>query len=363
MDLRAVRPVFEHEGPFVTVHSEVGRGTEDAAQQLDARWTKTRHDLEHHDVDRSLVEEIGERLRENARVDGEARRTVVAAGGAVVLDAVQAGHSRWPETVEVAPLPDLAGWLTVADGELPFVLVVTDREGADLEVHRALSRGVAARQQVKGSSFHITKVPEGDWAQKQFQQTAQNTWHENAHRVADEVRSLVNRYGARLVVVAGDVRARSDVAAQLDKLDATLVQTDAGGRGEGASREALWAQVEVALAEEAAEEERRVIGALEQARGQGRGAALGLDEVLDAFAKAQVERLVLDLGRMRDRTVDPSRHEGLAAPAGALARRDLPADRVLVAVAARTDAAVTLLPAYLGRGGGVAGLLRWSETG
>jgi hypothetical protein len=41
---------------------------------------------------------------------------------------------------------------------------------------------------------------------------------------------------------------------------------------------------------------------------------------------------------------------------------ELPADRVVVAAAALTDAALSVLPAAMARGGGVSALLRWSDN-
>lgn len=366
MDLTRLRPVFEHDGPFLTLHVEVGRATEDAAQQWDARWTTIRHDLERADVDPKLVADLGERLHENTHAPGEVRRTVVAAPGEVILDEIQVGHSAWPETVDHGDLPDLAGWLSVADRELPFVLVVADREGADIDVYRATSLPREHRESVEGQTFHITKVPEGDWAQKQFQQTAENAWNENAELVADTVRSLAREHRPRAVLVAGDVRARSAIAQLLEDGEpgaagTTIAQIEAGGRAAGASQEALWDAARVILADLEATADSQVAGALDEARGRGEGAAHGVDEVLDALVRTKVDRLVLDLPAAADKTVDPRRHEGLALPASAAQCTELPADRVLVAAGALTGAQLSLLPAELSHGGGVSALQRWTD--
>lgn len=52
MQLGALQDVYTHSGPYVTVHLDVSRNTEDATQQLDARWTRARHQLEHDGVTR-----------------------------------------------------------------------------------------------------------------------------------------------------------------------------------------------------------------------------------------------------------------------------------------------------------------------
>jgi hypothetical protein len=357
----ALRPVFEAEGPYVTVHLEVSRAAEDAPAQLDARWTTVRHKLEHEKVAEKLITAIGERLQENTHAPGEVRRTIVGVGSEIVLDEVQVGHSQRPEVTEVGDLPDLSGWLTMEDRAIPFVLVVADREGADIDVHRAMSRPPVDSESVQGESFHITKVPQGDWAQKQFQQNAENAWHRNASQVADVVRSLDRRHRPRVVMVAGDVRARADIADQVAAPDLTVVQIESGGRAAGASEDALWRDVERVLAEIDAADDQELIGRLERARGQRSSGAHGLEAVLDAFVQARVDQLVLDLDAAADKTVRPREHEGLPLPTSVDTGQALPADRVLVAAAALSGAGVRILPAALAHGGGVAALLRWDD--
>jgi Bacterial archaeo-eukaryotic release factor family 2 len=361
MHLHRIRPVVEHDGPFLSLHVEVGRTTEDAAQQRDARWTSIRHELERLQLADALINDVRERLDQNTHVSGEARRTLVLAGGEVVFDDVQPGSSNWPETVQHAPLPDLAGWLTAADQELPFVLVVADRTGADIEVHRAAASPPTAQETVTGETFYITKVAEGDWAQKQFQQTAENTWHENAKLVSEAVRSLERSHRPRVIFVAGDVRARSEISKLLESGGSgpTILTVESGGRADGASEDALWKEIRQHLAGLQGEQDADLAGLLDEARGRGEGAVHGLEEVANALAQARVDRLVLDLGRAREHLMSAAAYEGLPVPAAAR-DAEVPADGILVAAAALTDASLSLLPAGMGRGGGISALLRWT---
>ena len=366
MQLHRIRPVLEHDGPFVTLHVEVGRASEDAVKQRQARWTTIRHDLEESGCPAALVEDLQGRLEENTHVSGEARRTIVAGAQEVLLDEVQPGHSTWPECVDHGALPDLAGWLALADQALPFVLVVADRTGADIELHRAAAGPAEAEQTVTGETFYITKVAEGDWAHKQFQQTAENTWHHNAGLVADAVESLVKRHRPRAVLVAGDVRARSDIVERLESMlsgaadGVKVLGVESGGRAAGASEEALWDEVREKLAALQGEADADVAARLDEARGRGEGAVHGLDEVMSALEQARVDRLVLDLQAVQGGSVDLSSYQGLPVPQSARTAK-VPADRALLAGAALTDADVTLLPASMGRGGGVSGLVRWDQ--
>jgi hypothetical protein len=361
MQLDALRPVLEHAGPFITVHAEVGRTDEHGLDQLDARCTTIRHELEHQAVDPALVEELEQRLRAETHLSGEVTRTLVAADGQVLLDEVRLGSPPGGDVVEVGPLPDVAGWLAAGDGEFPFIVVLADREGADVDVYVAATRAATAHEELHGESRDLTKLPEGGWAQKQYQRRAENVWRGNAAMVAEELRSLCRQHRPRLVVLAGDVRARAEIADIL--ADLPVAQVESGGRGAGASDDALWADVERMLAEHAAHDEAELMEALDRGAARGTGVAQGLDEVLDALVKAEVERLVLDLRRTHDMTVRPTDHPGLPLPASARATGPLPADEVLVAAAALTGAEVSVLAAEQGRGGGVAALLRWDDRG
>ena len=93
----------------------------------------------------------------------------------------------------------------------------------------------------------------------------------------------------------------------------------------------------------------------------GEGVARGREDVVQAFVLGQVETLVLDQRAARELTVRPASYPGLAVP-GTVGDDTLPADRVLVAAAAATDAEVVLLPAERSKGQGVAALLRWDQT-
>jgi hypothetical protein len=361
MQLGTLAEVYGRSGPYVSVHLDVSRDTEDARQQLDARWTTARHRLEHAEVPEKLVEEIGERVLSPVEIPGEVHRTVVAADGEVLLDDALGGHSVWPETVSVGPLPDLGGWVHQVDAQVSFLLVVADRVGADLDFYRALARPGSAHGEVEGSRLHIHKYHGGGWSHRRFQQRTENQWESNAREVADEVGKAVRRHRPRLLLLAGDERARSAIAASLDGVQTEVVQLRSGARNEGSSDEAMWAEVEQALAQVQAADQRELTDLLEQRWGRGSGAVLGLDDTLRALVEGRVDTLVVDLQRARESTVDATRFPGLPLPDGAAQARDLPGDQVLLAAGALTDARLTDLPADQGKGGGVAALLRWEQ--
>ena len=361
MNLAPIQHLFEHDGPFVTVHMDVSRAHENADQQIDARWQNTQQELEQAGVDGALIEQIGSRLREQTEVGGEVRRTIVAADGEIVFDDVLAGHSMWPETTAVGALPDLSGWLHQMDGQIPFLLVLADREGADMDFYQALARPDSEHQEVEGGTLHIRKVQVGGWAHPQYQRRSENLWQENAREVADAVREAFNEHRPRLIILAGDERARGEIAEALEGLQADIHHVTAGGRAAGSSEEALWDEIRQVLAQIEATEQQKITGELEEKAGQGAGAALGLDEVIDALVQRKVERLIVDLQKAQEMTVDPKKHPGLVLPGNAAGDSTLRADQVLVAAGAASDAELSVVPAEQAKGGGVAAVLRWAS--
>jgi hypothetical protein len=363
--LERLRPVFEEPGPYLTIHVDVGRASENGAERLESRWTSIRHSLERAQVSGVLVAEIDDRIHEITHLPGEVRRTIVAAGERILLDDVQAGHNPHPEVVDIATLPDIAPWIDVEDQAFPFVLAVVDRIGGEVSAYRAATRPPVDEETVTGQTFYVTKVAEGDWAQKQFQQTAENRWHENAELVAEAVRAAAVSSAAKAVLVAGEVRARAEVVKAIESLDhgfGPVLEVESGGRAAGSSDEALWDEVHTHLRELVAAADAEVAARLDEGRGRGEGVATGVDEVLDALVKGQVDRLVVDLEVLADKTVSPGQYEGLPLPAPAVHEQELPADRVLVAAATLTGADLTVLSASMTHGGGASALLRWDDT-
>ncbi|MBV9830793.1 MAG: hypothetical protein JOZ82_04300, partial [Marmoricola sp.] len=288
MHLRRLRPVFEAKGPYTTVHVEVGRAGEDAEDRADARATRIRHDLERAGTDPGLVEDVLTLVRANTHLPGEVWRTIVATPSSVVFDDAQAGHNPRDEVLDHAALPDLAAWLEHEDQALPFVLAVVDREGADLAAYRALATVPLDHETVTGETYYITKVAEGDWAQKQFQQTAEDSWRHNARLVADALRGLAAQHVCRALFVVGEVRARAELLHALAEGEhehlGRIIEIASGGRGAGASEDAMWAEVRERVRTCVADEDADVARRLEEGRGRGEGVASGLDEVLDSLA-------------------------------------------------------------------------------
>jgi Bacterial archaeo-eukaryotic release factor family 2 len=258
---------------------------------------------------------------------------------------------------------------------VPYVVAAVDRVGADVTVH--VPRGTES-ETVQGDDSDVHKVKVGGWAQDHYQQRSENLWEANARLVADVVEAGVRRVAAQVVVVTGDVRARTALVEALgEHARGLVVQLEHGTRHEGGDEEKLHAGVEEAVSRVAADQDQAVIDRFGEALGRAGSAVgdvlavAGLSDTVGALRAAAVETLLV----VDDATSDAPAWVGpepvhLALTADELAElgvREPVQDRLdaaLVRAAAGTDAAiVTLAPGQLELTHGLGATLRYPVTG
>src|SRR6185312_12654369 len=157
--------------------------------------------------------------------------------------------------------------------------------GADVSVHGP--RGTES-ETVQGDDTEVHKVKVGGWAQDRYQNRSENLWEANARQVAEVVDSGVKRVAAQVVVVTGDVRARTALVDSLGEHARSLVvQLEGGTRHEGGDEEKLRAEVEEAVAR---------VGEARGRAASGVGdvlAVAGLSDTVGALRAAAVETLLI----------------------------------------------------------------------
>jgi hypothetical protein len=258
---------------------------------------------------------------------------------------------------------------------VPYVLAVVDRTGAEVTVHGP--RGTES-ETVQGDDSDVHKVKVGGWAQDRYQNRAENLWEANARQVGEVVESGVKRVTAQVVVVTGDVRARTALVDSLaEHARSLVVQLEHGTRHEGGDEEKLRAEVEEAVARVAADQDKAVIDRFGEARGRaasGVGDALavaGLSDTVGALRGAAVETLLVVDDSSSDAPAwigpEPVHIALTAEELSELGVREPVQDRLdaaLVRAAAGTDAAlVTLAPGQLELTHGLGATLRYPITG
>ena len=355
-----IAPLYADPGPFASAYVEVSRDAEDGDHVAELQARAAADQLREQGAPEEVVAQVLERLSQPPHVPAPVSRFVVATGRGVLLDELTPRHRARPEATW-ASLPDVAGWLTDADTAVPFVLALVDHEGGDVRRYSAAAVGPDDEATLGGRTEFEHKIRGGSWAHLRYQHHVENVWRQNATDVVAEIDWLVRRHAIPLVVLAGDPRSRQQVLATLPAIDAEVVELDAGGRNADSGEDALERAVEHALRDEVVQEKLAQVHELRDRMGRDFAVATGVGDVVDAFVRGQVDRLLIDPAAAAGFTVEPERHPGLALGAVTGLPASLPADRVLVAAAALTDAEVVVSRASTLGGAPAAALLRWDQ--
>jgi len=370
MDVSFLEPVFAAAGPFATVCADVTHTTENADTELDLRVRAVAEKLTEQGAPEVVVEALRGRLLEGNE-GGEAgtlkgRALVVASDGSVVLDqALVDAPTR--EVAEWSPKPDLLPVLRQIPGRVPHIVVLTDRTGADI-TYIGAPGSIEEEKTVEGDTFQIRKFQGGGWAHHRYQHNAENKWIHNAEEVGQQISSMVRRLSPRFVLVAGDIRARQILTDRASDLWSDLiVSMDEGGRAAGADREPVDRREAELVAEHEARECAEILEKVQAAGAHGLSVT-GLDAVVEALRKGQVETLVL--------ADDPEHATTLLVGNSPLElgvnQHDMdalgthgtvvPADRALIAAAVASSAAVVVVPLSATPEHAVAAVLRYTDA-
>jgi hypothetical protein len=370
MDVSFLESVFAAPGPYATVCADVTHTTENADTELELRTRGIAERLSGEGAPEAVVDAVRAKLLEGNQ-GGDAgtlkgRALVVASDGSVVLDqALVDAPSR--EVATWGATPELLPVLRQLPGRVPHVVAVVDRVGADITYLGAA--GEAEEQKtVEGDDFQIRKVQVGGWAHHRFQHNVENKWVHNADEVADQVTSMVRRLSPRFVLVAGDVRARQIPTDRAkDSWKDLIVSMDEGGRAAGADGEPVDRRAAELVAEHEARECADVLEQIQAAGAHGL-AVTGLDRVVEALRKGQVETLVLADDPEHATTllvgnsplelgVDQHDMDALGTHGNVV-----PADGALLAAAVASGAGVVVVPLSAMTENPVAAVLRYTDA-
>jgi hypothetical protein len=352
--------LYNQPGPFATAYVEVSRDAESGNQVAELAAREAADALLALGAPEQVAASIRDGLSRSTHQPAPVSRCLVASASGVLLDRLTRSHRPQPLTTW-APLPDLAPWLADLQQTRPFVLALVDREGGDVTSYSADGMVPTDESSVGEPSPYVHKVRSGGWSQLRYQHTSENVWRANAGEVAREIERQV-RTGPDLVVLAGDVKARSGVRDQLSStMTAELVELDHGGRAVDGGDDALAAAVQSVIDDRVVSTTLAAVHELRDRMGQDRAVAVGVRDVTDAFVRGQVDTLLLDPEAARAFEVRPVDHPGLVLGA-AIGDEPVRADLAVVAAACLTDAEVLISRASTLGGATVAALLRWDQT-
>jgi hypothetical protein len=324
---------------FATVVLPAPSSFDDSAARFEIEWKNARSGLA-DSWDEQELQALDDHVAELPHDGGPALVLVHGRGGATFTEFLDEPVHQG--VVHDGRMPRLSTIIEGRQRTIPHVVVETDRAGADLT---AFDGGdVLSTDQVSGETLHIHRGAPGGWSQRRFQQRAENTWEQNGKDVADAVASLARDVDARLIAVAGDVRAQGIVIEALpDEVADRTVRIEEG------SPEGIADHVVRLLSSQVAERSTELAEGVRAGLSSGL-ATVAVDEVLAAALEGRVDTLLVH---------DAGDDEPLIGePLGEIPAGVRVVDAAIVA-ALRTDAEVFVVPNLAMMEGPVAAILRW----
>jgi hypothetical protein len=313
-------PSYDGDGPVVSVYLSLSESSTGYGGEIGLRWRALREQLVERGVDDAQLAPLDARVAAAAPCP----RTLAAFVRGGRLEEQEMEEFGGPDDADVAavgPLPLAVPLLRWRAQWVPYVTVLTDRTGADLAAFRGAGAAVAT-ETVVGPDDEVERNAPGGWqglAQPRYQHRAEDSWAHNAAEVSDHVVKMVGEVEARLVLVAGDVRAVQELTDRLPEQVRHLTEHVTAGLEQGQGRvRMLPATVSTKVHEAAARRRTKAVEELEEAVGN-KHLATGEEACAEALRRGAVARLVVEDRPADDRWAwvwpdDPQRIASSEAP-------------------------------------------------
>lgn len=363
MDADRLRRIADAQGPFVSLYVDDTRNTADAEKQAQSRWSAIRRHLEDSGLSEHVVGAVERAVLHSRPGVGPKSRAVIAGREGVLLNELldnplPVTHLRVSDYPYVLPLFEFGAFKPT------FVFASVDHLGAELSVH--IGAGVHT-EVVEGQAFQVHKPTTAGWnGYGDLQHTTDEAIRTNVRAIAERITKAADESHAELVLVCGEVRARTDVASALPQRVADrVVFLPAGARGGRAAEHDVATAIDEELARRRHDAVNTVVARFEAERARASGFAVqGLPGVCTALRDGAVD--VLLVGDLGNATVVAGEDlTAIAADADSLSdlgeapRRIALADEALPYAALATGSAVVRCDAGTALTGGIAALLRY----
>jgi hypothetical protein len=356
-----LRPLVDGSTPVATVLLGTDPAEANPGPRWAQRWKTARRGLQGLGADPGALARLDD-AADDAYRRGDAFYAVAGAERLWVAET-------WPgavrhELLRWAVLPSLAPLLARRQREVPHVIALVDREGADVVT---VERGGQAREQeVDGEhGAIIRKSAPGGWSQRRYQDRAEESWARTARGIAGVVTAAADRVDARLLVLAGDVRELQLVRDALPGRLHDRVHVVEGGRAAGTDESARTHEIDRLLDTAVADATVALLRKLREELGQHDRAVVGAASTMEALRRGQVEVLLAHDDPADERTAAfGTSITALAAKSSVLDADERPRTGrlvdVLVRAAVGTGADVRIVPSVDALPDGTGAILRWS---
>lgn len=288
MELSFLGALYDRPGPFASVYLDMRRT--EAPRAIEVRRHVRCKELAGQGAPPETVAAVERVIGEEKERQSSGFLAVFAAGAEVVYRTLFDGPPARPDTARFAPLPHVSPLIAQRGEPVSRLVATVNRLGA--RVTGAAADGTRWDVEVPPEvTVPVHKPKGGDMlSQSRSQRAAEDSWRANAKRIARVIEQIANTCAAEVVVVAGDVRARSAVLEELPEPVLARTSESSGGPG-------LNADVAEAVERRRAERVRAAVERFDEQLTKGRRAVHGLVPVLGALRNAQVASLLIEDGR------------------------------------------------------------------
>lgn len=355
--MTALNDLIKCDGPTASVVMSAPSAIANAAQRFDAHWKRAHKQLASSAMDPADLRRLDETVAELHHGEGSSVVLIQCPGADTFVEFLddEVGN----DLVAVDTLPRLGAILESRQRSIAHVMVIADRAGADI---LAIDGGsLVTALDVEGETEFIHRGHPGGFSQRRYQQRAENLWESNAVQTAEAVTEVARNSRARLVAVAGDVRAIAFLNEHLPKDIAAITHELAGQSDDLIATETVRLTADVA-----ARDTREVIRAHRDACGTGRGAD-GAPQTTDALSIGRVATLLIHDDPADDRrglidlagTWCASRGIDVGEPPPDAEVTEARLVDIAIRAALRSDAEVRFVPRHGGPTEGIGAILRW----
>jgi hypothetical protein len=344
---QSLAQIYRDGGAWSEVYLDVTVHTPDVRQVKDERRASVLDQLERAGAPKADIDTIGNVLAADEIPRGSACIFLLVKDGELVIHERIPGLAVEPGSVSFGPLPSLLPVLSHQPWEFSYLVVETAREGGEVRLYRAGSAKEETEEHVEGRTGTLHKIPGGGWRHDHIQNHVEEIWRQNQSKLATVIDEIVRARRPRLLVVAGDIRARELLQKRLSAGSKEILSVEpTDTRADGASDHALVEHVNREIERIMADDKRDISDRLAMRSGRGdKTTEFTLGGVVDALAGAQVDILILDSERLRDRELlaldaEPWIATAPEATHGASIIASAPAELGLVRAALLTDARI-----------------------
>jgi hypothetical protein len=193
------------------------RAAENADHEVELRWRALREQLTGQGADATTLDAVATAIEEHPYQPGRYGLAIFANAGEVALLEPLAAPPPGDEA-HYGPLPHAMPLVAQRGEDVPYLRVLADRTGADLE--GLAVGGAPRRREVTGSeTFPLRKVHVGGWSHRRYLQAVEESWKRNAGDTA-LLRAIAGTRAQHVLVGPGEVPLEHGIGGVLRYADA-----------------------------------------------------------------------------------------------------------------------------------------------